>query len=162
MLWRVNKQRKQICPFVFLGESMARQSAFRFYLTFRHQHFWTTSSFCQHSIILLSPKNKQKSSFYDPLPPFKWLRNIWMVPRHHILPMGRSFSVFIRFFVFSMKTFWHIATFGHVFPLLCFIYHKLFLPLNPKWDKWIVIDLLTSYAFCTPNNFCYILALQNK
>ena len=37
----------------FLRESMARQSAFWFYLTFRHQHFWTTSSFCQHSIILV-------------------------------------------------------------------------------------------------------------
>ena len=34
MLFYSSRQTNQIRPFIFLGESMARQSAFRFYLTF--------------------------------------------------------------------------------------------------------------------------------
>ena len=35
LLFYSSRQTKQIRPFVFLGESTARQSAFRFYLTFK-------------------------------------------------------------------------------------------------------------------------------
>ena len=34
MLFYSSRQTNQIRPFIFLGESIARQSAFRFYLTF--------------------------------------------------------------------------------------------------------------------------------
>ena len=119
------------------------------FLPYRRQHFLTTYQPLLVNVVSEHPLSTilviEISKNYQFMTPYHPSSNYiiygWLVPRHHTLPMGRSFSVFIRFFVFSMKTFWHIATFFFMF-LICFALSQVISPLNPKWDKWIVIDLL--------------------